>query len=130
MKSQLAIVEESLEPSAKLAAVHRRKSTHWKKPVRRRAGPVAVLVESAAGDDAVDVIVVHERLAPGMEDDGEPQLGIEFVATKLQQRVGCGGEKEIEAPRLILLDEGVQGMGEREDQVEIRNRQQKLRLLF
>ena len=86
--------------------------------------------QAAAGDDAMDVIVVEQRLAPRVQHGGEAELGVELFAAELQQRGRRGIEEQIITARLILANQRVERVRQREDQVEIRNRQQQFGLLL
>ena len=68
--------------------------------VRSRRDPAAALQGwAAAADDAVQVVVVQQGLAPGVQHGGDPQLRAEVVAAEAQQRFGGTGKEQIvEAP--------------------------------
>src|SRR5665811_2640348 len=72
-------------------------------------GPGVLGGEAAAGDQAVEVGMVHEVLAPGVEDGREAQLGLEALLAELEER-GAGALKEQTVERgLVLEDERAQG---------------------
>ena len=74
--------------------------------------------------------MVHEVLAPGMEDGREADLGLEALLAELEER-GAGAPKEQAIERgLILEDERAQGGGQGEDPVEIADGQERAPLLL
>jgi hypothetical protein len=86
--------------------------------------------EAAAGDQAVEVGMVHEVLAPGVEDGREAQFGLEALPAELEQ-CSAGALKEQAVERgLVLEDERAQGGGEGEDPVEIADGQERAPLLL
>jgi hypothetical protein len=78
----------------------------------------------------MEVGMVHEVLAPGVEDSREAQFGLEALLAELEER-GAGAFKEQAIERgLVLEDERAQGGGEGEDPVEIADGQQRAPLLL
>jgi len=74
--------------------------------------------------------MVHEVLAPGVEDGREAQLRLEALLAELEER-GAGALKEQAIERgLVLEEERAQGGGESEDPVEIADGQQSAPLLL
>ena len=127
---ELALGVELLQSGAKLAAKHRGEGAHGEEEMRRGAHPLgAVGGQPAARDDAVQVIMVQQRLAPGVQHGGDAQLGLEAVPAKLQQGLAGGAEQQGVEGALVLLDQRVERVRQREHQVEIRHRQER-RLLF
>jgi hypothetical protein len=59
-----------LEASKELAAKHRRECGHGKEKPAARSDPVPIGGECAGGDEGVDVQVLGERLAPGVQHQG------------------------------------------------------------
>ena len=94
------------------------------------AGPGIVGGEPAAGDQAMQVRVVHEVLAPGVEDGGEAQLGAEPLLAKLQERGTGALEEQAVEGGWVLEGHGAQGGREGEDPVEIADGQQSAPLLL
>jgi hypothetical protein len=56
-------------------------------------GPGVLGGEATAGDQAMEVGMVYEVLAPGVEDGCEADLGLEALLTELEER-GAGALKE------------------------------------
>jgi hypothetical protein len=85
----------------------------------------AVRRERAAGEDAVDVHVLRKILAPGVEHGGHAEVTAEVtrIASEAQER-RCRTLKEqaIDEPR-VTLRQRIERVGQREDDVEIRNGQ-------
>ena len=130
MELEGAVLVELKEPGAELAPEHGREGMNREEPVWRSAGPTAIFAQSAAGDDAVKVVVPHKRLAPGMKDACHAELSLKFPAPELQKRLRCAGKEKIVARRWVLPDQGVQGVGQRENDVEIWDRQKQVGLLL
>src|SRR5688572_18506063 len=74
--------------------------------------------------------MVQEILRPGVKDCRDSQGRIEVVATEFQQSRRGTGEQERVEPTLIVLDQPVELMRQREDDVEVRDGQQVLNLLL
>ena len=70
--------------------------------------------------------VLGERLAPSVEDRGDPDRATEVsrVSTEREQRVGGGAEEQRVNDARIALCERVQIVRQGEDDVEVRNGQQ------
>ncbi len=74
--------------------------------------------------------MVQQGLAPGVQDGRDAQLHAETVLAKLQQGLAGRGEQERIEGALVLPDERVEHMRQREDQVEVRHWQERVLLLF
>ena len=120
MKLEVAGSMEFLKSSAKLADKNRREREHRKQLMGRGLGPSTVSAQAAAGDDAVDVIMIVERAAPRMQDQGHAELGVQLAATELEQRRRSRGAEQPVARRLVLLDERVEAGRQRKGEMEIR----------
>ena len=68
--------------------------------------------------------MVAQGLTPGVEDGSDPQLGLEVVMPEVQQGGRGTGKQEVIEPLLVVLDEWVQGMGQREHDMKIGDGQQ------
>ena len=84
--------------------------------------------QTTSGDDAMQMIVVEQCLAPGMQHCGHSDLRVEVVAAKLQKRRGYTVEQQIVECCSILLNDPVEFMRQGEDQVEIGNGQEQFSL--
>ena len=122
---------ESEQPGAELALEHAGDGVHGEEPAGLfGTGPGVLGGEAAASDQAMEVGMVHEVLAPGVEDGGEAQLGLEALLAELEER-GAGALKEQAVERgLVLEDERAQGGREGEDPVEIADGQERAPLLL
>ena len=91
------------------------------RPVRRQA---------AAGRDDVDVGMVGERRAPGVQHGGEADARAQMlrVGGEGGQRLGGGPEQEVVDGGLVLERDGADRGRQGEDDVIIRNRQGDLAL--
>src|SRR5260370_19468581 len=74
--------------------------------------------------------MVQQGLAPGVQDGRDAQLHAETVLAKRQQGLAGRGEQERIEGALVLPDERVEHMRQREDQVEVRHWQERVLLLF
>jgi hypothetical protein len=85
----------------------------------------SVLAQTTGRYDAVDVGMMDERLAPGMEDGKEPEPGTEMlrVLGDLLERTSRGAEQEIVDDGRVLKRERRQQLRDREDHVRIGHRQ-------
>ena len=98
--------------------------------MRRRGDPVAVVPgHAAAGDDAVQVIMIAQRLAPGVQHRGDSQLSFEPLRSELQERLRSGVKQQFEKRGAVLTDQRVERVRQREDQMEIGHGQERGRLL-
>ena len=87
---------ERLEPFAKLGAEHRAERPHREQVIGARADPAAALQRrAAAGDDAVQVVMVQQGLAPGVQHGRDAQLRAQVVAAEAQQRFGGRGKEQV-----------------------------------
>ena len=95
-----------------------------------RSGPGVLRGEPAAGDQAMEVGMVHEVLAPGMEDGGNAQLGAKALLAKLQKS-GAGAVQEQSVERgWILQSQRTQFGRQGEDPMEIAHGQQRAALML
>lgn len=130
VKRETSIAVKLSQSCAKLAAEYTGQRSDGKKPVRRRTRPRAVRPQPTAGDDAMNMVVIEERLAPRVQYDGEAQLSAKFVAPELEQSGRGRVEEQVVTQSSILLNQWVERVGQREDHVEVRDRQQQIGLLF
>src|SRR5664279_4530613 len=94
--------------------------------VRSRRDPAAALQGwAAAADDAVQVVVVPQGLAPGVQDGGDPQLRAQVIPAEAQQRFSSTGKEQIVERLLVLPNQGVELVRQSEHQVEIGDRQEQ-----
>ncbi len=85
--------------------------------------------ESAAGDNTMEMVVIHEGLTPCVKNGGDTDLGVQLVASKLQQRLGCAIKEQFIEELLILLDQGIEKMRQGKNDVKIGNWQKRVLLL-
>ena len=87
-----------------------------------RADPACpVRAEPAIGHDAVDMDVLPEGLAPGVQDHGDAEFATEPAGsvTEFLQGAGCCLEEQLVDESRLHLREGVELMGEREHHVPV-----------
>jgi len=123
----MAGVERTLQASQILRA-----KDHRQRPDRKQEGgsprdpPRAVSGQGAPRDETMEMEVLREGLAPGVENRGDPDRAAQVprVAPEGEQRVGCGTEEQRVEHARIALREGVEGVGYGEDHVKVRDRQE------
>jgi hypothetical protein len=88
-------------------------------------------VEAPTRKAAVEVGMEGEFAGPGVQHEGEADLGPEVVgvAAQIDQRVGRRREQEIEDERFVPPRQGAQFGGQCEDRMEVVRREQALRTL-
>ena len=119
------------QSAAELALEHLGNRPHREQPASLLGpGPGILNSESATGDQAMEVGMVHEVLAPGMEDGGEAQLGAEMFLAKLQES-GAGTLEEQPVERGgVLQSQRAQFCRKGEDPMEIAHGQQRAALML
>lgn len=80
--------------------------------------------EPTSADNAMEVIVVQDYLAPCVKDGGDAKFYSPLVAAKTQKRFTCRFKEQGVKGALILQDEGVEVMGQCEDHMEVGNLQE------
>ena len=107
---------------------NRRESTRTgkRKPGRQRIQLAPSKAMPPPRHDHVDMRVVGHRRAPSVEHGGDADAGAEVLAVGGDgaQRLGRGPEQEVVDHRLVLVGDGGDLGGQREDHVEVRDRQQ------
>ncbi len=125
VETQSPLVVEFLKAIAELGPEHQGEGCDREEITRRDPSPaLAVAGEAAAGDDAVQMIVRAQALAPGVQHGGDANLSAEALVAKGQQRGAGRGEEQVVERPAVLGDEGIEGMGQGKDDVEIGRRQQ------
>jgi hypothetical protein len=119
----ISLFETLQEETAEQAA----ENAHREKEAAAAADPLVVIGgQTAAGNHAVQVGMKVKVLAPGMEHREEAGLDAKMlgIAGDGEQSFGGGAEKEAVGGLLVVEGDGGDGLGEREDQVEVLGRQQ------
>ena len=108
------------QSGAELALEHFGDGLDRKEPASLfRAGPSVLRGESAAGDQAMQMRMVHEVLAPGVEDGREAQLSSETLLAELDQgRAGTVQEQAVKL-RWVLQSQRSQCRRQSEDPVKV-----------
>jgi hypothetical protein len=72
--------------------------------------------------------MIHEVLAPGMENADHPHLGAEMfgVLGEFRECFGCRVKKQVIQDLLVHRNQGIQFGGEGEDHMEVFNGQEVL----
>ena len=126
-KLEFPFAESPLEESPEAWAEETGKDVGGKEEVVACRDPaIPFLGESASWDDAMDMRVEEKVLRPGVENGGEADLGSQVF------RIGGDGpkggrdglEEEVVNDLLVVEGEGAEGVGKREDEVEVRDRQE------
>src|SRR6267154_828381 len=114
---------------AELALEHFGHRLHGEEPACLfGAGPGILGGKSAAGDQAMQVRMIHQVLAPGVKDGAQAQFGLKAFLAELQER-GAGALKEqlVEGSR-VLQNQQAQGRRQSEDPMEIAHGQERTAL--
>jgi hypothetical protein len=128
---ELSVAEELAEAVAEFGAVDAGQGVDVEEELGIGVFPLGAIQGNAAtGDDDVQVVVIQQGLAPGMEDGGEADLGSQVVAAELQQSLADGLEEEGVEGLAILAEEGIEFMGQGEDEMEVGDGQEVLALAF
>ncbi len=126
-EGQLAGVERTPQASQIL-----RTKDHRQRPDRKQEGgsprdpPRAVSGQGAPRDETMEMEVLREGLAPGVEHRGDADRAAQMprVAPEGEQRVGGRAEEQRVEHARIALRAGVEGVGHGEDHVKVRDRQE------
>ena len=120
-----------LELGQELAAEDLGEDAHGQEEVRAGGDPARVAgIQTAAGDDAVQMRVEEQELGPGVQDGGEGDLDAEPTAGDLRQGLGDRGEEQAVGHPGGGAEEVVQLGGDGEDDMEVRDGQQIAALRF
>ena len=109
MKLEFFIGVELLQARTELAAEHYRERLVGEEKMRRRTHPARTVSRgSAAGDNAVQMVMTQQRLTPRVQDGGDAQLNAPTVLPKLQQGLArCHKQERVECA-LVLLDQRIE----------------------
>lgn len=115
-----------------LAAKFPRKHLNRDKELFARFHPLPDSVNAAAGNDAVDMWMVHEILSPCMQDRGKTKhcTQILFIGGKLLQCLGDSTKQYVVNGSLILKSQCVECVGDREHNMEIAYIQEAVLLII
>ena len=120
--TQLALAMGVGEEVEILPAEDLGESGRWEQESLARGGDPALLVpaQGSAGDDTVDVDVLSQILAPCMQHHGDAELATEpaGIAAELKQGLGRGLEEQPVDESGIALSDGVEVVGQGEDDVQ------------
>ena len=126
-EGETAGVAKRRETFEEQAAEQAREHAHWQEEASLAGDPAfAVGRQAAAGNDDVDMRMMGERRAPGVEDGGEADARAEmfWVGGDGGQRLGGGPEQEVVDDGLVGEGQGAERRRQGEDHVIIGNRQQ------
>lgn len=121
-KGESTVPEELFQKGKKLTLELVAKDVDRNKEGIRRFFQLPVSGQTAAGNDAVNVRVVIERLSPGMQDLDNAGSGAKKlrVGGKFQQSLGRSPVEKIVKKLLIAVDQGVQFLRNGKDHMEVR----------
>src|SRR5262249_9556691 len=121
--------EEVDKPFEEFAAEDLRERRDGEEEVLAGLNPaVGRAVETAAGNNAVEVGMEHELTGPGVQDEGETDLSPETfgVTAEGEQGFGCGREEQVEEQAAVAVGERSQQLWEREDEMEVVGQEEAL----
>jgi len=100
---------------------------HWQEEARATGDPtLAVGRHAATGHNAVQVRVMHQALAPGMQHGDEADVGAQVlgIGSDRAQGIGAGAEQDVVDDSLVLVGDRRNLLGHGEDDVEVFDRQE------
>src|SRR5438105_6984608 len=124
---ELTRLERRLEAGQEKPTVETRQHLYRQKEARAAADPAAPVGRwPAARHNAVDMGMMMQVLSPGVQDRHQPDLGAEMpgIGSDDAQRLGGGGEQDAIDDGLIVESDLGNRRRHREDDVEVRHRQQ------
>lgn len=131
MEAKLAITMEVPKTIAEPGSKHFRKRPHRKQVTSAsRAEALAIITKTTCGDNAVQVVMFAERLAPSMQYGCDPNLAAEAFPAEVQQSTAGAGKEQPVERCLILPDKWIEHVRQRENDMEVRHRQETLPLTF
>jgi len=132
-KGELAALVRPPELFTEEAAKETRENSHGEKEVLTTTDPaLTVEGETAAGDHAMQVWVMEQILAPGMEHGQKADLGAEVFGIKGNsgERLRSGRKENVVDGALVLQGEMGQLLRECKDNMEVLNWQQVRQTVF
>jgi 16S rRNA C1402 (ribose-2'-O) methylase RsmI len=113
-KHEFALAKGLFQTGHELATKDPAQYLHRQEERKARVNPVLVIErQTTRGDHTMNVRMVQEVLAPGMEHTQEADLGTEMprVAGDLQQSRGAGAKQEVVDDCLVLQSQPRKLMG-------------------
>ena len=82
---------------------------------------MAIARQASAGDDAMQMRMMEQVLAPGVQHGEEADLGAQVlgIGGDCAQGLGGGAEEKAVDERLVLIGDGGNGLRQREDDVKV-----------
>src|ERR1700681_3836147 len=124
---QLAGAEAVLQFPQEQSAEQPREHAHRQEEAGATSDPAAAVERrSAAGNDAMDVRMMLQGLTPGVENHGHAELGAEMpgISRNGGERLGGRAEQDRIDRGLVLERDLADRRRQREDEMEVRGRQQ------
>jgi len=124
---ELTRLERRLEAGQEKPAVETRQHLYRQKEARAAADPAGPVGRwPTTRHDAVDMGMMMQVLSPGVQDGHQPDLGAEMpgIGSDDAQRLGGDGEQDAIDHGLIVESDLCDRRRHREDDVEVRHRQQ------
>jgi hypothetical protein len=105
----------SSEPCDELAADQPGQRFDWNQVFILAGDPLAILIDSAAGNQHVDVRMIRQVIRPGMQNSQYPDPAAQMpgIVCKLHQRLRCGPHQQRVHPLLITSEDRVQRVRDR-----------------
>ena len=116
--------ESLLEEGQQLAAKQAAKPVHWQEEAGLACDPARVIQgQSARRNQAVQVGMVAQVLAPGMQDSQYPNVCSEmaWISRDLQQGLRGGAKQQVVEQALVAEGEGSKLLRQGEDDVGVRH---------
>ena len=129
-KAQQPGIEGAPQVGEELAAEQMLKRLDGDEEVGARLAPLALWVDATGAGQAVHVRVVVERSAPGVQRHQQARYGAEVArhGTQFEHALSGAVEEQPVHPCAVELPQRDEGVGQGEDQMEVRAGQQLLEL--
>ncbi len=123
---QIASIERCLQTLKKQTTVKPRENPNRQEESGATTDPTPIGCQSTPRYQAMDMGMMGQSLPPGMKDGDHPGLGAEILRIGRDQakRIGRRLEKDVVDDSLVLQGDDGDRFRHREDDVEIRHRQQ------
>lgn len=129
---EFSVLMGSVEHREELPSEEFAEDLHGQEVVFRRRDPALTIKgQPSASYDAMEVRVEEKILSPRVKDSSEADLGSEMLlcSRDCQERLRCCGKEDLENGLLVAKSKGIESVGDREDDVKIRDGEQSLESL-
>lgn len=127
-KMQALLVQRLAETRQELAAEEMLQWLDRNQEVRSARLPLSVIIDAPGADEAVHMRMLAERSSPGMQrhEDARQRTEVTFVGAQLEQTLTRAVEEQLVHAAAVELPQSDERVRQREDDVEVRAREQAL----